>query len=136
MAAHREQTVTKFFPQVNISSRVDEAESSSYLHNGEWDLKQVTVERHEFYYSCCPEPYPDVEYTLYLTRRPMFYVMNLITPFIAISLLSSFVFIIPPDSGEKISLAVTTLLSLVVFTQLVMSTVPAASDGTHPVIGK
>ncbi|PIK50590.1 hypothetical protein BSL78_12517 [Apostichopus japonicus] len=121
--------------QVNVSSLVEQAESSSYLHNGEWDLTKVSFQRHVAYYSCCPEPYPDVEYTLQLTRRPWFYIWNLIVPFITITILSSFAFFIPPESGEKVSLAVTSLLSLVVFTQLVLNTIPAASDGTQPIIG-
>jgi len=46
----------------------------------EWYVQEVTVERHEKVYACCPEPYPDVTFTIHMTRRSLFYVVNLIFP--------------------------------------------------------
>ena len=60
-------------------------DTSNYQPNGEFELEGYTPERHEVFYSCCPEPYIDVTYTIRLRRRPMFYVFNLILPCILIN---------------------------------------------------
>lgn len=44
-------------------------------------------------------------------------------------------FTLPPDSGEKLSLGVTILLSLTVFLNMVAETMPATSDAV-PLLGK
>ncbi len=41
---------------------------------------EAPCERNEVYYSCCPEPYPDVTCTLVIERRPLFYMYNLVFP--------------------------------------------------------
>ena len=58
---------------------------TNYQSNGEFDLIEFTPERNVEYYSCCPEPYPDITYTIKLRRRPMFYVFNLILPCVLIN---------------------------------------------------
>ena len=35
----------------------EEADTSSYIINTEWDLVGAPAERHEVKYECCPEPY-------------------------------------------------------------------------------
>jgi hypothetical protein len=44
-------------------------------------------------------------------------------------------FLIPPDSGEKVSMGVTTLLSMTVFLMVVAENMPPNSDSV-PLIGK
>ena len=58
---------------------------TNYQANGEFDLVSFDAIRHVEYYSCCPEPYPDITYIIRLRRRPMFYVYNLILPCILIN---------------------------------------------------
>jgi len=38
---------------------------SSYYNSVEWDLMEVTAQKHNSHYPCCEEPYPDV--TFYFT---------------------------------------------------------------------
>ena len=40
----------------------EEADTSSYITNTEWDLVGAPAERHEVYYECCPEPYVGVNF--------------------------------------------------------------------------
>ena len=47
----------------------------------------------------------EVVFTLYLTRLPLFYVLNIIIPIILMFLLSIGVFYLPVDSGEKMTLS-------------------------------
>ncbi|XP_064098101.1 neuronal acetylcholine receptor subunit alpha-9-I-like [Macrobrachium nipponense] len=57
---------------------MDDEDTSNYQSNGEFDLMEFSATRNITYYSCCPEPYPDITYTIKIRRRPMFYVFNLI----------------------------------------------------------
>lgn len=61
------------------------------------------------------QSYPNVTYYIVMKRRPLFYVFNMILPSILITIVGFLGFLIPPDSGEKVSMGVTTLLSMTVF---------------------
>ena len=72
-----------------------------FIRHGEWDLTSMLCARQELVYECCPEPYPDITYTLELRRRHMFYFVNMIAPCFLISGLfdfSFFFFVINSDS--------------------------------------
>uniref|UniRef100_A0AAV2KZV9 Neuronal acetylcholine receptor subunit alpha-7-like n=1 Tax=Knipowitschia caucasica TaxID=637954 RepID=A0AAV2KZV9_KNICA len=104
------------------------ADTSGYITNGEWDLLEVPGRRSERFYDCCLEPYPDVTFTVVMRRRTLYYGLNLLLPCALISSLALLVFLLPADSGEKISLGITVLLSLTVFMLLVAEIMPATSD--------
>ena len=80
-------------------------------------------------------PFPRVRFSLLLKRKPMFYTINIITPCITMSLLALLVFYLPPDSGEKVSLGITVLLSFSVFLLLVAENVPKTSEFV-PLLGR
>nr|XP_019968500.1 PREDICTED: CHRNA7-FAM7A fusion protein-like [Paralichthys olivaceus] len=105
-----------------------EADVTGYIANGEWDLVEVPGRRNERFYDCCKEPYPDVTFTVVMRRRTLYYGLNLLIPCVLISTLALLVFLLPADSGEKISLGITVLLSLTVFMLLVAEIMPATSD--------
>lgn len=67
-------------------------------------LSGVPAKRNELYYDCCKEPYPDVTFTVTMRRRTLYYGLNLLIPCVLISGLALLVFLLPADSGEKISL--------------------------------
>lgn len=67
-------------------------------------LSGVPGKRNELYYECCKEPYPDVTFTVTMRRRTLYYGLNLLIPCVLISGLALLVFLLPADSGEKISL--------------------------------
>ncbi|TKS69565.1 Neuronal acetylcholine receptor subunit alpha-7 [Collichthys lucidus] len=89
---------------------------------------EVTGQKNQRTYDCCLEPYPDITYTMVMRRRTLFYGLNLLIPCVLISTLALLVFLLPADSGEKISLGITVLLSLTVFMLLVAEIMPATSD--------
>ncbi|KAK5925018.1 hypothetical protein CgunFtcFv8_017579 [Champsocephalus gunnari] len=105
-----------------------DVDTSTYIPNGEWDLVGVPAKRNELYYECCKEPYPDVTFTVTMRRRTLYYGLNLLIPCVLLSGLAMLVFLLPADSGEKISLGITVLLSLTVFMLLVAEIMPATSD--------
>ncbi|KAJ8249251.1 hypothetical protein GJAV_G00232790 [Gymnothorax javanicus] len=112
----------------SLDLRMIEADTTGYIANGEWDLVGVPGRRNEKFYDCCKEPYPDVTFTVVMRRRTLYYGLNLLIPCVLISTLALLVFLLPADSGEKISLGITVLLSLTVFMLLVAEIMPATSD--------
>ncbi|BHF64788.1 Neuronal acetylcholine receptor subunit [Sparganum proliferum] len=59
-----------------------------------------------------------------LRRKPLFYTTNMIIPCVLIALLSTCVFYLPTDAGEKITLSISILVTLVVFMLLVSKMLP------------
>lgn len=106
-----------------------------YYISVEWDIMKVPAVRNEKFYSCCEEPYLDIVFNLTLRRKTLFYTVNLIIPCVGISFLSILVFYLPSDSGEKISLCISILLSLTVFFLLLVEIIPPTSL-TVPLLGK
>lgn len=102
--------------------------------NQEWAVERITGERHEKFYACCKEPYPDVTFTIHMRRGSLFYVVNLIAPCLLIFFISFLGFFLPVESGEKVNLETTILLALVVFLLMVGETMPPTPDSI-PVLG-
>ncbi|CAG2106811.1 unnamed protein product, partial [Medioppia subpectinata] len=126
---------------------------SEFYINVEWDIMTVpAMKRIKYYsccpepyidvtfnrikyYSCCPEPYIDVTFNVTLRRKTLFYTVNLIIPCVGISCLSVLVFYLPSDSGEKVTLSVSIMLSLTFFFLVLIEIIPSTSL-TMPLLGK
>ncbi|XP_039306574.1 acetylcholine receptor subunit alpha-like 1 isoform X2 [Solenopsis invicta] len=108
---------------------------TDYYISVEWDILKVPATRNEAFYICCEEPYPDIVFNITLRRKTLFYLVNLIIPCVGISFLSVLVFYLPSDSGEKVSLSISILLSLTVFFLLLAEIIPPTSL-TVPLLGK
>ncbi|CAG5131903.1 unnamed protein product, partial [Candidula unifasciata] len=120
--------------QLNLTINSDRGDTSNYIQNSEWELINLLVERNVQYFSCCEEPYPDITFYIIIRRRPLFYIFNMILPCILITLVALLGFYIPSDSGEKVTMGITTLLSMTVFMMLVTENMPPTSD-VLPLIG-
>ncbi|XP_077446502.1 neuronal acetylcholine receptor subunit alpha-7-like [Stigmatopora argus] len=118
-----------------LDLQMNDADVSGYMPNGEWDLIGVTGSRNQIFYECCKEPYPDVTFNVTIRRRTLYYALNLLIPCMLLSSMTLLIFVLPADSGEKISLGITVLLSLTVFMLLVAEIMPATSDSV-PLIGQ
>ncbi|XP_065356520.1 neuronal acetylcholine receptor subunit alpha-7 [Calliphora vicina] len=112
----------------------DGGDLSDFITNGEWYLIAMPGKKNTIVYACCPEPYVDVTFTIQIRRRTLYYFFNLIVPCVLISSMALLGFTLPPDSGEKLTLGVTILLSLTVFLNLVAETLPQVSDAI-PLLG-
>ncbi|XP_028966954.1 neuronal acetylcholine receptor subunit alpha-7 [Galendromus occidentalis] len=106
----------------------DGGDLTTYIPNGEWDLLELPGERNVFNYTCCPEPYIDITYTIKIRRRTLYYGVNLIIPCVLISSMTLLGFTLPPDTGERLTLGVTILLSLTVFMLQLAEALPPVSD--------
>jgi hypothetical protein len=59
----------------------------------------------------------------------------MILPCVVITIIALLGFLVPAESGEKVSISVTTLLSITVFLMIVVENMPANSDEL-PMIGQ
>ena len=121
--------------QMNVVNNGNKGDVSNYVANSEWELLEFSVKRHVVVFSCCPEPYVFMTYHIVLKRRPLFYLFNMVMPCVMITLVALLGFYMPSDSGEKISMGITTLLSMTVFLMIVAERLPPVSD-VVPLIGK
>ncbi|KAF0287126.1 Acetylcholine receptor subunit alpha-like [Amphibalanus amphitrite] len=94
-----------------------------------------TVSWNKKFYTCCNEPYLDITFNITMRRKTLFYTVNLIIPCMGISFLTVLVFYLPSDSGEKVSLSISILLSLTVFFLLLAEIIPPTSL-VVPLLGK
>ncbi|UYV69607.1 nAChRa3 [Cordylochernes scorpioides] len=108
---------------------------SEFYLSVEWDILDVPAIRNEKYYTCCEEPYIDITFNISMRRKTLFYTVNLIIPCMGISFLTVLVFYLPSDSGEKVSLSISILLSLTVFFLLLAEIIPPTSL-VVPLLGK
>ncbi|KAI6174969.1 Acetylocholine receptor beta subunit 29 [Aphelenchoides bicaudatus] len=76
-----------------------------------------------------------VEFQLRIRRKTLFYTVVLIIPTVLMAFLSMAVFFLPADSGEKMTLTISVLLSIVVFLLLVSKILPPTSS-TIPLMAK
>lgn len=79
--------------------------------------------------------FPDITFNLTMRRKTLFYTVNLIIPCVGISFLTVLVFYLPSDSGEKVTLCISILLSLTVFFLLLAEIIPPTSLAV-PLLGK
>eukprot|EP00112_Aurelia_sp_Birch-Aquarium-sp1_P013351 Seg2831.3 transcript_id=Seg2831.3/GoldUCD/mRNA.D3Y31 product="Neuronal acetylcholine receptor subunit alpha-7" protein_id=Seg2831.3/GoldUCD/D3Y31 len=120
--------------RLNLLSEAKSADLSTYLPNAEWSLVGIPAEENTKFYQCCKEPFLDVTYTVIVKRRSLFYLCNLIFPMTIIGMLTMLAFLLPAESGERISLAITLLLAMTVFMLVVADIIPATSE-VIPLVG-
>ena len=106
-----------------------------YYKSTEWDLIAVRAQKYEKFYPCCSEPYPDIKFNITIRRKTLFYTINLIFPCVVICSATVLLFYMPANSGEKITMSMTILTSLIIFLLLVADINPSTSLAT-PLIGR
>uniref|UniRef100_A0A0N4ZYX0 Nicotinic acetylcholine receptor n=1 Tax=Parastrongyloides trichosuri TaxID=131310 RepID=A0A0N4ZYX0_PARTI len=76
-----------------------------------------------------------MEFQIVIRRKPLFYTVVLIIPTVLMAFLSMTVYFLPTQSGEKMTLTMNVLLSIVVFLLLVSKILPPTSS-TIPLMAK
>ncbi|CAO1389818.1 unnamed protein product [Diamesa serratosioi] len=98
---------------------------SDYWKSGTWDIIEVPA-----YLNVYEGNHPtetDITFYIIIRRKTLFYTVNLILPTVLISFLCVLVFYLPAEAGEKVTLGISILLSLVVFLLLVSKILPPTS---------
>lgn len=102
--------------------------SDVFQENEEWTVEWITIDRHEKENDCCDLPVADLTVTMLLRRRTYYYVMSLILPCTLIACTIFLEFILPAESGERVGLGITILLSMAVFQELTSEKLPSSSE--------
>ncbi|XP_070545499.1 acetylcholine receptor subunit alpha-1-B-like [Ptychodera flava] len=121
--------------EIDLHGKGDSADLSVYLESGEWILNGAPVRREVKHFNCCDVSYVRLIMTVDITRKPMYFLLNMLLPNVIIAFITVWGFFLPPGSGERTSLFITTFLSLIVFQQLVVNSIPPTSDHT-PLISR
>ncbi|XP_030912526.1 acetylcholine receptor subunit alpha isoform X2 [Geospiza fortis] len=121
---------------VRLKQESDRPDLSNFMESGEWVMKDYRGWKHWVYYACCPDtPYLDITYHFLMQRLPLYFIVNVIIPCLLFSFLTGLVFYLPTDSGEKMTLSISVLLSLTVFLLVIVELIPSTSSAV-PLIGK
>uniref|UniRef100_A0A5F5PKT0 Acetylcholine receptor subunit alpha n=1 Tax=Equus caballus TaxID=9796 RepID=A0A5F5PKT0_HORSE len=121
---------------VAINQESDQPDLSNFMESGEWVIKESRGWKHWVFYACCPStPYLDITYHFVMQRLPLYFIVNVIIPCLLFSFLTGLVFYLPTDSGEKMTLSISVLLSLTVFLLVIVELIPSTSSAV-PLIGK
>lgn len=106
-------------PLDNITS----IDSLFYTENGQWEMKKaILIPLDNGSRSSL------LQVQLTLRRRALYFVINMLAPILLLSVLNPLVFILPVDSGERVSFAVTIFLSFAVFLTLINDNMPKSSE--------
>lgn len=112
--------------QVNFKTGNSEVFTSDNLSD-EWELTESLVSVWELVVSEEIQ-FPIIEFTLTLKRFPGYFVTNVLFPNTILTLMSALVFCLPPESGEKIGLSITVLLSYTVIILMLSDITPRSSS--------
>lgn len=119
-----------YIEEVSLTLRIPEEWHDkhifNFLDNGVWDL--VDVDFQEFVNTYPTGEYSAITLIFVISRRPLFYVLTVIMPCSLLSMITLMVFILPVESGEKVSLGISNVLALTLFQQLFAGIIPPTSD--------
>lgn len=115
-----------------LSVTIEDNKQEIPYENSEFYILDREVSR-EIDNECCGEPMIRLHYHVIFQRRPLFYLLNMLLPSSVITLVAMFGFCVPPESGERVGLGVTVLLSLTVFLLIVSDLMPPSTE--PPLIG-
>ena len=108
-----------------------------YRANGQWKVVKTDVEKSVIKETRnnVTKAFSQLDFYMYMKRRYQFYNTNVMLPIILSSFLVTLVFVVPADSGEKLSYILTVLLTIAVFLTIIGETLPAVSNTTS-ILGK
>jgi len=101
---------------------------TNYAESSEWILISMKEVQDLTYYADLKQPYCDVEYTIILKRKPLYFLLNLVAPNLIIGFLTVVVFVIPTQAGEKTGYVITLLLALSWFMVSSGEIMPSSSE--------
>ncbi|XP_075256845.1 neuronal acetylcholine receptor subunit beta-3-like isoform X2 [Convolutriloba macropyga] len=105
-----------------------------FMHNAQWDIVSTSIETVNEYLADYDMTFRTIDFKLSFRRKSLYFLLILIVPFVMISAVSLSNFVLPCESGEKISLGITVLLSLFVNLLNLVDLLPESSD-SFPILG-
>ncbi|XP_067664210.1 neuronal acetylcholine receptor subunit alpha-6-like [Haliotis asinina] len=98
---------------------------SFFIENSEWELLDILAKVEDVEMQAIPT---FASFEFLLKRKSMFYIVSIILPMTLLSLLNACVFLLPADSGEKISYLISIFVSYAVFMNFVNDSIPKSGE--------
>nr|XP_054761339.1 neuronal acetylcholine receptor subunit alpha-7-like [Lytechinus pictus] len=105
----------------------NETAKDRYCDNGVWEILDDTADKKLANYSTADEPFVEIHYRITFRRKSrVVYVIGIgiVIRSVLLSVSTMITFLLPPESGEKISFGITNLLAMVLFQETVRSAMP------------
>lgn len=118
--------------QVDLQLAPNPLKLHSKVINGIWVVDNSSAEK--TYFDNDGLTWPRITYTLELRRKPQYYLLNILLPCILLTCVTLSMFWLPLESGERISLGITVMLSYSVI-QLVLDGYLPVSSNDQAVLG-
>ena len=99
--------------------------------NSEYLLKRVEARALSVMYTCCPEPFRTIKVEFEFERLPLQYKSAVTIPLITSTYIGFLVFVLNPNAGERIGLAMTVMLTSVAVYLLVGDLMPTLGEWTQ-----
>ncbi|KAK5966359.1 Nicotinic acetylcholine receptor subunit type G [Trichostrongylus colubriformis] len=98
----------------------------SFTENGEWEIVDNRTFRYQQHSG--NTQYATIVFELHLRRRTLFFMYNIVAPCVMLSILTIMQFLLPCESGEKVTLGLTVLLAYSVFSFNIAESMPETSE--------
>ncbi|KAK3578216.1 hypothetical protein CHS0354_020585 [Potamilus streckersoni] len=108
--------------EIELDSPDSQVLLNYYKENGEWSLTRSIVESYSI------KDISVIGFTLKLKRKPQFPLIYIIIPVVLLGGLDYWIVLIPDDSGERVSCAMTVFLSFSVYMGIISDNMPKSSD--------
>ena len=108
--------------EVNLVTKQDKLNEINPDSNDEWKIVETKVESKPAH-----DGYSVVEIMIRLKRRPLFYILNVISPVLMLAFMNTLCFKIPTQSGERISFCISLFLTFIVLLNVTTDSMPRVS---------
>ena len=113
------------FPYLQLQSP-DKGHYVGTNSHGTWEIKNIWTE--STFLNYISGSYSALYCHIILKRKPLYFVLYMIIPCILLGFLNLFIFVLPFNSGEKVSLGSSVLMSFFIFMVILVDYLPQNSD--------
>ncbi|XP_037088901.1 neuronal acetylcholine receptor subunit alpha-9-like [Pollicipes pollicipes] len=114
--------------QIALVTGPAQGDISAYVENPEFFLENFYVDGLNTTDACCDQPFSTLRYYVQLQRRTAFTMFFFIMPGIFVNLTALMVFMLPCESGEKVSLGISAMLAMMVFLMAMTENLPPSQS--------
>ena len=111
--------------EISFYAMNNKVDTSLFNENGVWELTDTHVQA-----GVTAQYIQYLTATFYIKRRASYYLVNMLLPISTMGVLNLLVFLLPAESGERVSYSMTLLLAIAVFLTIAAEQLPKTSFPT------
>ncbi|XP_022319308.2 neuronal acetylcholine receptor subunit alpha-5-like isoform X2 [Crassostrea virginica] len=111
----------------------EEMDTSEFQFSNVWHVISAVGKKSKVTYTCCPEPFIDLTFSITIRRKATFYAYTLILPCVLLTSLTLILFWIPAESPAKLTLGMSIFMAYFVLLSIFQRNIPPSE--TSPVLG-